>query len=116
MSLEVALQQNTEAVNRLSAILAGGGLAGPSKFPPPPVAKDKPKPDPVKEVLAEAPAAEEPKALTYKAVADKVLKVSATKGSATAKKVLEGFGVANLTKVDPKRWADVIAACDKVLS
>ncbi|CAB5079551.1 hypothetical protein UFOVP143_23 [uncultured Caudovirales phage] len=134
MSLELALQQNTAALNTLIALLSnpavvvnqgpvnieGGAQVGaPAESTKTTRAKPtKPTAEKVEAKKAEVEKAEETKAepLTYEATAAWVVKVGAKLGKAGVTQVLGQFGAEkNLKEVDPSQWAAVIVACQELL-
>jgi hypothetical protein len=124
MSLELALQQNTAAINTLIELLSNpavnvnqvpvnieggaqvGALAESTKT------KETKK--------AEAPAAAEaaePATRTYDDVSAFIVQVGAKLGKTGVVQVLNKFGAEkNLKEVDPSNWAGVIEACKELLA
>lgn len=130
MSLELALQENTAALNALREILLKGGVpAAPiGEAPPAETAKPKatkPKAEKTETEKVEAKKAEVAKVeeakdepLTYEATAAWLVKVGAKLGRKDGVDVILGkFGAQkNLKEVDPSRFAEVIVACQELLA
>lgn len=138
MSLEVAIQENTNAIRALIAALANGvpttaaqvaavvTEAKPEKAAKKETAKAEPKAEAQAAATAETTqAAEAEKALhghannpadapTYQATADAVTKLARTKGREAAVAVLTKFGASKLPDVKPEQFAAVIAECEAV--
>ncbi len=139
MSLELALERNTAAIERLIGILSNGTLpvaddqqnALPvAEAPSANSKKTKAKKEATPEISeapetvtiivetvepAPAPEPEPPVKITYADAAAAVTQVVKLKGKEAAKAVLAGFGAANLKEVDEERFAEVIAAAEKAL-
>ena len=141
MSLELALQQNTAAINTLIELLKGGAIPATAVEEPKatkpkatkvgngsaPAAKDTSpattgnadtagaeKSEPV---TASSSASVPGEALTYDETASYLVKVSAKLGKAGIAQVLNKFGAEkNLKEVDPSNWASVITACQELLA
>lgn len=130
MSLEKAIQANTEAVLKLTELLAGLnlGTAPASEEAPAPENKkatkkqaEKPepeKPEPEKQEAApeETPEPEAPAEITYQETASKVIELSKTKGRAAAEELLAKYGAKKLTEVDPVLFAQVIQDVEELLA
>lgn len=141
MSLELALEKNTAAIEKLIAILANPQAVIPAteqpagtEAPKAKRAKKEAKPEaPVGEPVAEQPAPSretgatdasetaaaaaptEEKQVTYTEASAAVVKVANTKGRAAAVAVLAKFGAKTLGEVKASKYADVIAECEAVL-
>jgi outer membrane biosynthesis protein TonB len=145
MSLELAIQQNTAAINTLIEILSKGNV--PAAVQPdqadapaekPKRAKKEAKPEAPAGEPASAPKAEddaageqsapekpaafpastttaETKQVTYTEASAAVVKVANTKGRAAAVEILAGFGAKTLGEVKASSYAAVIAACEAAL-
>ena len=139
MSLEKAIQANTEAVLKLTELLAGlnQGTAPASEEAPAPENKkatkkqaEKPepeKPEPEKQEAAPEetpePEAQEPESadeapaeITYQETASKVIELSKTKGRAAAEELLAKYDAKKLTEVDPALFAQVIQDVEELLA
>ena len=133
MSLEKAIQANTEAVLKLTELLAGLnlGTAPASEEAPAPekkkaTKKQAEKPEPEKEEAAPEetpePEAQEPEAadeapeITYQETASKVIELSKTKGRAAAEELLAKYDAKKLTEVDPALFAQVIQDVEELLA
>ena len=139
MSLEKAIQANTEAVLKLTELLAGLnlGTAPASEEAPAPENKkatkkqaEKPepeKPEPEKQETAPEetpePEAQEPESadeapaeITYQETASKVIELSKTKGRAAAEELLAKYDAKKLTEVDPALFAQVIQDVEELLA
>ena len=135
MSLEKAIQANTEAVLKLTELLAGLnlGTAPASEEAPAPekkkaTKKQAEKPEPEKQEAAPEetpePEAQEPEAVeqetadapTYQETASRVIELSKTKGRAAAEELLAKYGAKKLTEVDPVLFAQVIQDVEELLA
>lgn len=141
MSLELAIQQNTAAINALIEILSRGASPSPitneapaeTEQPKAKRAKKEAKPEaPAGEPAPEQPAPSpetgasdasetaaaaaptEAKQITYTEASAAVVKLANTKGRKAAVDVLASFGAKTLGEVKASRYADVIAACEAV--
>lgn len=145
MSLELAIAENTRAINALIEILTRGAVNAPVaadveqealREEPAPKAKRKkeaapeaPAGEPAPEETAPSPAAgasdapateaaataTEPVEISYADAAAAVTNVVKVKGRDAGKALLASFGAANLKEVKPERFAEVIAAAKAVL-
>jgi hypothetical protein len=132
MSLEIALAENTAAINALAELLRNGSARAISIASGDPAAKQEKKaeakkPEAAKQVpaptqpTAEAPAAPEPKAetsapaLTYDQVKNQVLKVNREKGREATVALLQQFGATNAQQIPEAKWAELVEAANKVL-
>jgi hypothetical protein len=122
MSLELAIAENTRAINQLIAILrdqAANPVPAELKQAPEPeqlIQEDPPKTKKAKkEEPAPAPEPETPKAVTYAEAASAVTKLVKEKGREAAKALLAGFNATNLKEIPEARFADVIAAAENAL-
>lgn len=142
MSLEVAIQENTNAIRALIAALAKGvpttaaqvaAVVTEAKAEPKAEARAAAATETAQatetaeqkpEALTQMTAAEAEKALhghannpadapTYQATADAVTQLARTKGRDAAVAVLNEFGAAKLPDVKPEQFAAIIAACEK---
>jgi hypothetical protein len=141
MSLEIAIQENTNAIHALIAAIGNGLSASPAQVAavvaeaPATVKKETAAKKEVQKAAetvkpeaastqptAEATAAPEPKAEaseasadapTYQDAAAAITKLSRAKGRDAAVAVLASFGAAKLPDVKPEQFADVIAAAAK---
>lgn len=102
MTIEAALAANTAAVEKLTAILSGAGLAAKAEKPTKPAKAEKPAEAPPAAAAAEQPAP------TYKDAANAVLKLSEVKGREAALELLKSFDATNLKGVDPSKYAELI--------
>lgn len=134
MSLERAIQANTEAVLKLTELLAGLnlGTAPASEEAPAPenkkaTKKQAEKPEPEKQEAAPEetpePEAQEPESadeapaeITYQETASKVIELSKTKGRAAAEELLAKYDAKKLTEVDPALFAQVIQDVEELLA
>lgn len=124
MSLELAIQQNTEAVNRLVAILEKGTLPPAAAAVVAPVEEKAEEPKPAKKAKAEKapePAkAEEPaadaKVYSYQEAATAITKLASSKGRDAAVSLLKKFGVAKGPELKPDQYAAVVAEAEKALA
>lgn len=134
MSLEKAIQANTEAVLKLTELLAGLnlGTAPASEEAPAPekkkaTKKQAEKPEPEKQEAAPEetpePEAQEPESadeapaeITYQETASKVIELSKTKGRAAAEELLAKYDAKKLTEVDPALFAQVIQDVEELLA
>lgn len=130
MSLELAIQQNTAAINALIEILSKGFGATvvspdaleeqvleekPAPAEKPKRAKKEAKAEPV-EQPAEEPAAQVSPP-TYTEASAKVIEVANKKGRAVAVEILARFdGAKKLAEVKASDYAAVIAACELALA
>jgi hypothetical protein len=139
MSLELAIQANTAAIQTLVGILSSSTLGvsadvlrpqaavgnnntasdtADSTFDKPEVVAKKKKPATASAKLTEddtLTAVEEVAVgvtLTYEDVKNAVLTLSTTKNRDAAVAVLKQFGASKLTEVEQDRWPEVIAACE----
>lgn len=113
MSLEIAIQENTAAINALIAILGAKGFepaAAPAPKEAPATKKEKATPK-VEEAPEPATVAE---AVTYDQAAEAIQQLAKTKGRDAAIAVLKQFGASKLPDVDAKDFAAVVAACGAV--
>jgi hypothetical protein len=137
MSLELALEKNTAAIEKLVALLANPPVIDINVEEPAPKAKrakkeaapeapagesapseaTAPSPEPG---AADAPATEAAAAPTepptYADAAAAVTRVVKELGTPRAKELLAMFGAGNLKEVAPDRYAAVIAAAEVVLT
>jgi hypothetical protein len=116
MSLEEALNANTAAIEKLTALLAGGVISAPVSEART-EAEDKPK----AQKAAKAPKAEEPKAaeepkITYNDAAKAVVDLQKVKGTPAAKALLAKFGGKALAEIKSEKYADLIAEAQKELA
>ena len=113
MSLELAIERNTTALNTLIDILSKGA-APADAFPPPSPPPGTPSVT-LEETLDEpVKPAPESKAPTYEEASSAVTAVIKAKGTPAAKAVLKEFGVSNLKQLDKARYAEIIEAAWKV--
>lgn len=139
MSLEEALNANTAAIEKLTALLANPLMAVTPEgtkvvkglvVEDTPVTSDGAKPS-GKKSTGSAPKSDQPKVDTrevaakaeekptvppYEAVKAAVLNVKAVKGMEAAKALLAQFGVKTLPEVKPEKLADVLTAAEKELA
>lgn len=144
MSLEIAIQQNTAAINELVALLKGGAVIPPpaedqalpaestrtTRKKPKEAAPEAPAGEPEKpaasapsqastaapaQTTEAAAAATEQKQINYSDAAVCVNKVAARKGRAAAVEILAKFGAKTLQEVKASSYGDVIKACEAVL-
>ena len=142
MSLELALEKNTAAIEKLIAILANPQVVvaateeaeAPAEAPKAKRARKEAKPEaPAGEPAAEQPAPSpetgasdasetaaaaaptEAKQITYTEASAAVVKLANTRGRKAAVYVLASFGAKTLGDVKASRYADVIAECEAVL-
>jgi hypothetical protein len=108
MSLETAIERNTEALNTLIGILTKG--VAPLEAPVQP-ALSAPETKPVEAKKKAAPVSSEP---TYEEASSAVTAVIKAKGTPAAKDILADFGVTNLKQLDKSRYAEIIEAAWKV--
>lgn len=128
MSLELALQQNTAAIEALTQLLKGGAVPAPAPVGEQPASAESTKTTRTKPKKTEATAPADdtaaveggdaaPAASTYAEASAKVVEVANKKGRQAAVEILGRFGGAKkLGEVDPSKFAAVIAACDEVLA
>jgi len=118
MSLELALQQNTAAINTLIELLKGGAIPATAVEEPKATKPEETKKTEKVEVeKVEETVAQEPISLTYDGTASYIVKVGAKLGKAGVAQVLNKFGAEkNLKEVDPSNWASVITACQELLA
>ena len=129
MSLEIAIQQNTAAINSLIDILSKAAIpAAPVAFDEPPVeaVKKKTKKEAPAEIQNEEPVAAEPAeppaevaaVITYDEAAASVVQVASKLGRARAGEILAQMkpGAKSLRDVDPTDFAAVICACELALA
>lgn len=121
MSLEAAINANTEAVNKLVAMLSASGItvsqvaadgkSGKTTHTPPAAAPEKPKDATPAAKSAEA-------APTYDDTKKIVLELSAKKGRDAAVKALADVqpGAKTLVDVKPENYSRVIEAAKKALA
>lgn len=131
MSLELAIQQNTAAINALIEMLSkgfGATVVSPDALeeqvleekPEPTVekpkrAKKEAKAEPVAETSTEEPAQVAPP--TYTEASAKVVEVANKKGRQAAVEILARFdGAKKLAEVKASDYAAVIAACELALA
>jgi hypothetical protein len=127
MSLEQAVLANTAAIEKLTALLAGGATI-PGTVPVETVAPDTKvskdaetaKAARVKALKAEKKseepkAAEDPK-LTYNDAAKAVVDLQKVKGTPAAKALLAKFGGKALAEIKSEKYADLIAEAQKELA
>lgn len=123
MSLELALQQNTAAINTLIELLKGGAIPAPAPaedvaMPDPAPAKkakakkEEPAPAPVEE-KAEAPQAE---VITYDMAAKPLIAVGSKHGRAKVMEILKPWNTTSLKGVPPEDYNAVICACELALA
>jgi hypothetical protein len=106
MSLELAINENTQAIrDMIAAIMANGVSAPVAKAKP--AAKSEPTPAPVAPV-AEATAGTP----SYQDAAQAVTKLSRIKGRDAAVALLAQFGAGKLPEVKPEQFAEVITAAN----
>jgi hypothetical protein len=129
MSLEVAIQENTAAINALVALLSKQSPIAnvpPCKGHAVESAKEekkaevkKPAPTPPapepSQAAAPAPVSESPSKLTYDEVKNLVLKVNREKGREATVALLSSFGATNAQQIPEPKWAEVVEAANKVL-
>lgn len=121
MSLELAIAENTRAINQLIEI-----LRNQAANPVPAELKQEPEqllqedPPKTKKAKKEEPAPahepETPKAVTYAEAASAVTRLVKEKGREAAKSLLAGFNAANLKEIPEARYAEVIAAAEAVMA
>lgn len=116
MSLELAIQQNTAAINQLIEILSKGITAAPAAPPEPPGLT-------LEETFAETPAPKPkkkaepaPAPVSYADAAGAVTRLVKEKGRDAAKALLSSFGAANLKEIPEAKFAEVLAAAEKALA
>lgn len=138
MSLEVAIQENTNAIRALIAALANGVPTTAAQVAAVVTeAKTEPKVEEKAPETATATAEQKPETLvqmtgaeataalhghannpadapTYQATADAVTKLARTKGREAAVAVLTKFGASKLPDVKPEQFAAVIAECEAI--
>ena len=128
MSLELAIQANTEALRDLITTLKAGIPTSAAQVAAvvaeaQPAKKEETKPA-AKTVAAEvlehhqaqqAAAAESKPAPTYADAAAAITALSRAKGRDAAVEVLGKFGATNLKEVKPEQFAEVIDAANKAL-
>lgn len=119
MSLEQALNANTQAIYALlEHMRANVGAATPILPPAPTVAEVK-APAPVIETVSPTPVAEPepaPASTVDRAqVQHALLTVAKNKGKPAAVAVLEGFGVKGLADLPEAKYSDCLNALNKVL-
>jgi hypothetical protein len=117
MSLEQAVLANTAAIEKLTALLAGGVISAPisaevAEPPKAPKAAKAPKADAPKE---EPKAAEDPK-LTYNDAAKAVVDLQKVKGTPAAKALLAKFGGKALAEIKSEKYGELIAEAQKELA
>jgi hypothetical protein len=130
MSLELAIQENTAAINSLIAILSSQPSVTDVQQAQAPVAENNsasntpegasiPKADVAAEKSAKSSAtvedeqpATEAVGVTYDDTAKVVQALAVRKGREVAVKVLDQFGAKTLKDVKPSDFAAVIAACE----
>lgn len=107
MSLELAINENTQAIRDMIAALMANGM-------PAPAAKAKPAAKAEPKVEAPAPAAQATPATTidYQVAATAITKLSRIKGRDAAVALLAQFGAAKLPDVKPEQFEAIIAAVD----
>jgi hypothetical protein len=144
MSLELALEKNTAAIEKLVALLANPPVIDINVEDPAPKAKrtkkeaapEAPAGEPASAPTAEPAASGEPSAPepdaaspssqsattpttteppTYADAAAAVTRVVKELGTPRAKELLAMFGAGNLKEVKPERYSEVIAACDALV-
>lgn len=136
MSLEAAVQENTAALAKLSALIADLMARPPTPDAPaqaPGQEKDSPKPNAEKTAAptttaadtaptAEAAEADAPKprdapSLTYDGdVAPAILALSKSRGRAQAVELLKTFGAAKGTDLKPAQFVDFVAKAKELAS
>lgn len=116
MSLEQAVLANTAAIEKLTALLAGGVISAPisAEVAEPPKAPKAAK-APKAEAPKEEPKAEDPK-LTYNDAAKAVVDLQKVKGTPAAKALLAKFGGKALAEVKPEKYGELIAEAQKELA
>lgn len=127
MSLEVAINENTQAIRELIAALAKGQTPTPAQVEAvreeiaqveKPQAKAKPepapepKPEPTAETSAPTPAETFPDtpSVTYQDAAAAITKLSRTKGRDAAVALLYRFKASKLPDVQPDQYFEIIEA------
>ncbi len=117
MSLEAAIERNTEALNTLIGILTKG--VAPLEAPvQPALSAPETKPAAIETKKAEKaektdePSPPEP---TYQDAVKVVNSVVRRQGTAAAKTLLTKYGAENLKQVPPNRYAELIDDCWKAL-
>ena len=113
MSLELAIERNTTALNTLIEILSKGA-APADAFPPPPPPLGTPSVTLEQTLDEPAKPAPESKAPTYEEASSAVTAVIKAKGNPAARALLKEFGVTSLPKLDKARWPEIIEAAWKV--
>lgn len=109
MSLELAINENTQAIRDMIAALMANGMPAPAAKAKP-AAKAEPK--------VEAPTYAEPKSVApattidYQVAATAITKLSRIKGRDAAVALLAQFGAAKLPDVKPEQFEAIIAAVD----
>lgn len=127
MSLEIALQENTNAIRELIAAIQAGAVpaAAAVEVTKPKTEKKATKTDePAAEVKPSEPVAETedetPSKLTepatYEAVADAIKNVAKTKGRDVAVNLLKQFGVSKGPDLKVEQYAEVLAAAQTALA
>jgi hypothetical protein len=120
MSLEQAVLANTAAIEKLTALLAGGAPLVASVSEARTEAEDKPK-APKASKAAKVEKTEEPKAaedpkLTYNDAAKAVVDLQKVKGTPAAKALLAKFGGKALAEIKFEKYGELIAEAQKELA
>jgi hypothetical protein len=128
MSLEQAVLANTAAIEKLTALLAGGATIPPISMADTPVTSDGdkpsgkkvtgevPKPTKVAKATAETVGKNEDPKLTYNDAAKAVVDLQKVKGTPAAKALLAKFGGKALAEVKPEKYGELIAEAQKELA
>ena len=114
MSLEKALQENTEAMNRLADVIRAAGMAGCHTHSEDEVKKPAATPAATTPAAKVEPATESPSELTYDDIKKPFLQL-ANKDKPKAVALLAEMGVPSLQsfKDQPEKFADLLEAIKK---
>lgn len=124
MSLELAIQQNTAAINSLIEILKNGGIAPPATDTPAADVAETPKatkrarkePEAPAEETKAAPIDEQPQQVTRDQVSKALTRLASKKGRDAAVAALAGVGAATLGEVEAGDYPAVLSACEAALA
>lgn len=120
MSLEKALQENTEAVLKLAAVLAASSTGEPSTKVDAPAEEEKETKSKATRGRSRSTKAAEEKDESPKYTAEHVkaaaVKVKDELGTPTAKKLIKKHGAPELAKLKAEVYADFIADAEKLIS
>lgn len=120
MSLEKALQENTEAVLKLAAVLAASSTGEPSAKVDAPAEEEKETQSKTTRGRSRSTKAAEEKDESPKYTAEHVkaaaVKVKDELGTPTAKKLIKKHGASELAKLKAEVYADFIADAEKLIS